>query len=651
MKKSPFNVRILNPDEYIPIRNCLPVTSFAMYESSTTNFHPDGLFSEVIFGQVGSSSRLIRRGYIDLRTEVITPHLFKQIISMKKTLYTGIMKGDTYAVFDNTLKDFVKTTINDPKANTGFQFFMENIKKVKFAYTDSVQRANKIKLIDKYRDEMFINKYIVLPAGVRDVRIKNGRPSSEAINKLYLALLSETEALPDANTVDPLFDPIRYRIQLKLVEIYDYIDNLMSGKKGFASGKYAARDVVYSNRNVITAALMNNAPSADSKRVFSIDEVEVPLFQAMKGAVPLIANKMLNSFFDQVFSIDQNEAYLINTKTLDLELSHIEDDELRKFTSFDGMEKIIDDFRNREIQFSPVKIKTTTENGKVEYKYLSLVYDDGINIHLFRNKYDFEQQFAHPEKYTDDLKALSILDNLNLDPEDYIIEGSCACYAQGMDIDPTDMDIIPNHKACTILSELPDKQEDKFGDFTVVVSGIELHVKRNLFKITDDKSFDKFKSTSSITIGKHSYLKASVLLARYQELNRITDKRKIEFLKSRVFDPTNVRPITYAEMCYLSTYFALRDKHATATRYPVLNLQNLVVYKIHLMSTAVSREVRLFMGSTLTYETLPEYPRLDSPVRAAMSLHPATLALYGADHDGMTPKYNIGIVLPSNRFR
>lgn len=632
MNKSPFNVKILEPNSYIASRNCLPVTSFNMYESSTTSFHPDGLFSEVIFGQVGSNNRLIRRGYIDLRTEIITPHLFKQIVSMRKSLYMGIMKGDTYAVFDKSVKDFIKVESTDPNANTGYDFFMKNIQKVEFQYTDSVQRANKIKLIDKYRKEMFIDKYIVIPAGLRDVRMKNGRPSSEEINKIYLGLLSLTNALPDEHTVDPVFDPIRLQIQMKVVEIYDYIDNLMSGKHGFAQGKYAARDVVYSNRNVITAAVMNNADTASSKRVFSIDEVEVPLFQAMKGAVPLVVHEMNKLFMAQYIPVENNSVYLINPKTYETELCELDDETHRNFTTVEGLERIINNFRNLEFHFKPVSLKTINDKGKPEYKYLSLVYDTGDKIYLVRNINDFAAAYNRTDKYRDDIPTLAILDNLNIDPSDYIVEGSCACYAYGMDITPGDIDIIPNSRALSILSALNNKVTDQFGDFTVSIDNVELHVKHNLFEVTNDKKFEELKNDTTY-IGKHHYLSASTMLTRYDSLKRVGDLTKIEFLKNIIFDRTKLRPLTYVELCYIAAYSALKNKHATATRYPVLNLQNLVVYNIHLMSTAVSREVKFCNVNTDSYSVLPEYPRMDSPVRASMSLHPATLELYGAKYD------------------
>lgn len=44
-KLAPFNITMINPDEYVKRKQCLPVSSNAMYESSTERFHPDGLYS------------------------------------------------------------------------------------------------------------------------------------------------------------------------------------------------------------------------------------------------------------------------------------------------------------------------------------------------------------------------------------------------------------------------------------------------------------------------------------------------------------------------------------------------------------------------------------------------------------------------------
>ena len=163
--KAPFNISVIDPIEYIQRKECLPVSSHSVYESSTQLFHPDGLFSEVIFGQVGSKERLIKRGFIDLHTKLINPHLFKQWMRLKG-LYKDVISGKKYAYFDKEAKDLVATTPTDPNANTGYNFFLSVIPKIQLTENDSIQRNNRIRVLKEYADRMFIDKMIVLPLEV-----------------------------------------------------------------------------------------------------------------------------------------------------------------------------------------------------------------------------------------------------------------------------------------------------------------------------------------------------------------------------------------------------------------------------------------------------------------------------------------------------
>lgn len=79
------------------------VKDLAIFESSSTNFNPKGLFSTEIFGRVGSEDRTKKFGYIDLRIKVFHPLIYKHIVSLKK-LYENILLGKVYAKFDNEKK-------------------------------------------------------------------------------------------------------------------------------------------------------------------------------------------------------------------------------------------------------------------------------------------------------------------------------------------------------------------------------------------------------------------------------------------------------------------------------------------------------------------------------------------------------------------
>lgn len=127
-------------------------------------------------------------------------------------------------------------------------------------------------------------------------------------------------------------------------------------------------------------------------------------------------------------------------------------------------------------------------------------------------------------------------------------------------------------------------------------------------------------------------------------VKRLKDEVKFEFFRTIVADINKFRPITMVELCYVATYMALRGKCCTVTRYPVLNIENLVPCKIHLMTTTPGRVVSLCTSVNDTAVVFPEYPvlgNIHSILKQSVSLHPTTLELLGADHDGDTISLNI----------
>lgn len=164
MEDTPFNLDLLFlKNEHT--RSIGLVKDLSIFESSSNNFNPHGLFSTEIFGRVGSEERNSRYGYINLHVKVLHPLLFKQIVSLKK-LYENIMLGKIYAKFDNTIKDFVSANSND--GETGYEFFLKHFSKIKLEDNGSDGRLFKIKLLDKYKlEDMMIDKFLVLPAGLK----------------------------------------------------------------------------------------------------------------------------------------------------------------------------------------------------------------------------------------------------------------------------------------------------------------------------------------------------------------------------------------------------------------------------------------------------------------------------------------------------
>ena len=286
---APFNIRIMDVDKYITDHQTLPVTTSLIKEPSSPLFNKDGLFSEEIFGRIGTVDRLLTLGYIELNTTIVAPALYKALEKLGG-IYIDIMAGRVYARWNDELQDFERAyedPEDDDSIDTGFSFFLTHYPKIKFKLTNSMTREARVKLLDMYRDISLYKRILVMPAGLRDIaNDDNGKLIQDDINKLYAGLLAYTDSIPKGAS-SPTYDGIRFNIQSKVVEIYEYLYNMMTGKRGFLQGSYASRKVALGTRNVISAAPMVSG-RPDDPQALKPNETMVGVFQTMKACQPLI---------------------------------------------------------------------------------------------------------------------------------------------------------------------------------------------------------------------------------------------------------------------------------------------------------------------------------------------------------------------------
>ena len=385
----PVNISVMNVDTFINQHQCKPVTSLFIRESSSDEFHHDGLFSEEIFGQIGSTDRLVTFGYINLRATIIQPLVYGYLIRIK-SLYGEIMSGKTYAVFDKTDSDFHTADATDPGAGTGYKFFIDQFAKLKIKRTESASQNDKVEVIDKYRSSCLIDKYLVMPAGLRDMREDEGRPAADSINKLYSSLMNYVSALPMDSEVanSDIFDAVRFSIQKKANEIYEFIFDMMEGKFGYFQRKYSSRNLALGTRNVITPPDMSGT-APDDPAYLKCDEIKTPLYQAVKMYQPIMVY-WLKNYTTKVFSQFSDQVALIDVDTHKLTYQPVSEDQKNMFTTSEGLEKIIALFDDTEFRFTPIFVYT--EEGKKYYMYL--IYDTGTDIWLVRDLEEFKRAYA-----------------------------------------------------------------------------------------------------------------------------------------------------------------------------------------------------------------------------------------------------------------
>lgn len=376
---NPVKISIMDVNEFVSKNNCLPVTSGFIKDATTGKFDDNGLFSERIFGELGTVNRLSQHGYIELNTTILNSDVFRMLCDLG-THYEAIMAGTLYAKFDSTLKDFVKVSSIDRDAETGYAFFMRYVTKLRFTPNESTSHNERIQALMNNKDNWTIQRHLVIPAGLREYREKDGRGESDAINVFYRRMVDVSTTLNGVDTENSIFDNVRYNLQRCANDVNNYLWEFMQGKTGFIQDKFAARSVARATRNVLVSADVSSADDNPEAAVHP-DEVMVPLIQAMAAAMPVFKYTLKTLFFNNVFSQESDQAALIDPKTYALSYVVLTTKERSRYIASDKLESMISMFKDDELRHSPVTVIGADNN----YYYLYLIYRKGNDIYLGRS--------------------------------------------------------------------------------------------------------------------------------------------------------------------------------------------------------------------------------------------------------------------------
>jgi hypothetical protein len=363
----PLNISLLIPTKE-QLRLVLPITSLDITDGPGGSFHDDGLFSTQIFGRVGDPARDRTFGYIDLKVPVFHPIIFRTLVKLRG-LYGGILSGMEYATWNPTKRDFDPS--NELDGETGYDFFYRHWQEIEFAKTNSDIRNVRITLIEKYRDQAAFDKLLVLPAGLRDAEIdSDGRMSMDEINEYYQGVLMLVRNFPDNITPKgdlSMYNRTRYALMLRVASIYDHIETLISGKHGFIQGRWASRRVFNGTRNVISS-LDTTTADLDQPNRPKFNDTVVGLYQAAKAVLPKTIYHLKNStVVGEIFDTTSNRVELVNAVTLNREWVDISNQDMDRWGTEEGLEKVVEELSIIEKRSRPVEIAG---------HYLALVYVD-----------------------------------------------------------------------------------------------------------------------------------------------------------------------------------------------------------------------------------------------------------------------------------
>lgn len=348
------------------------VTSPAIFAESGRTIDPEGLYSQEIFGIIGSDDRMVKYGYIDLYAEVLHPRIYHYLITIS-SLFKGIIEGTTFAKYDAETNTFVKADITD--GDTGITFFMEHLNTLDFGTSNSADRQNMINSLNKWREEGHLtnDKLLVIPAGLRDFETDdNGRIIEIDINDLYRKVLNIAKMLRGIKSLKSV-DYIRSRVQTSVYEVYLHISSMLDGKKKFIGKHWTSRNVEFATRNVIGGKPIE-FDHLDDIPDDIVDYASIGLLQYIKAIAPVTKHYLTKYYVESFFSDGSNKGYLFDVKTKKKIHVDVPDKERSYWTTSDGLENIMNRMINTHIRNTPVLI-----SGKA----IAMVYDQGNHIEIY----------------------------------------------------------------------------------------------------------------------------------------------------------------------------------------------------------------------------------------------------------------------------
>jgi len=334
------------------------------------DFHEDGLFSLSIFGQLGTQERKLQFGYINLNCEIMSPHLFYEVGKLSG-FYEKIIAGKAFATWNDDEKIFEPSNFED--GETGYSFFMNKVKEIKWAETKSDKRKQKIDLLKQHEKNMFIEHLIVRPAGLREYMItSDGKGKEDEVNPFYRRIIGVAQILGTMNSKDKSADIFRYRLQMVIQEIYKLVYRVSSGKGGVIQNNWTKRGLDGSTRNVITASTVPIEDLRDERQLNTMVDINttiIGLYQYTKSIMGKADFYIRSLFLENILGDGSNfKINLVNKETGKVELVE-SPEEVIKYMSSDGIDKyIVDALKEKDYVHQPITLG--------DY-YLCNIYDDG----------------------------------------------------------------------------------------------------------------------------------------------------------------------------------------------------------------------------------------------------------------------------------
>ena len=307
-----FKADLLNTDKFIKNNDLQEITNPVFFNGPVPT--EDGLLSNEIFG-ITKVERSGIYAYIGLGGNFIHPLVYKTLCKINNKIEDVVNGTDYFTISDKG------ELVQDPNGDTGIDWLKKNFSKLKFKMSDSTARTKRVNFIDKVRDVMWLDKWIVIPPFYRDVESRDNGIGVGEINKLYSSLIMATKALKEtAGYGLTLSDVTKARVQNILVQIFDWFGNgttingvetpaNLPGKMGLIKRGLMHKTIDYSARLVMSAPDVSGE-SLDDLMV-DMDHCGLPLAAGLCCFKPFVMF-WLRRFFENRFAGKLEYPIMIN---------------------------------------------------------------------------------------------------------------------------------------------------------------------------------------------------------------------------------------------------------------------------------------------------------------------------------------------------
>lgn len=382
-----LKTEVLDVEDFIKVNEVQEVTDPIFFVRNGVPTE-QGLLSNEIFG-ITKEDRSNRFAYIDLYDWFLHPLAYVEWSRMDSRIKDIVFGNKKFIINDQG--DFEESE----NGKSGVKFLKDNFSKIKIKSTDSIKRDNKIKFLVQNQKNIFIKKYIVIPAYYRDVNSNaDGRVGVGELNKYYSSLLIAVRSLKETQEYGlSMSDATKGRIQETLVLIYNYLcgtGGADTGGIGLSKKQGIIKTSVMSKTSDQGSRLVISAPNIKAENIDALmvdtEHCALPLASALVNFKPFIIFNV-KRFFDNEFAnnpthtlIDEN-GNEINVEIKDPEIV-FSDVEIES-----QMNKFIHGYSKR---LTPVNVPLT--NGRTAYLYFRGQNANIKNQDIHRNQTPLEKR-------------------------------------------------------------------------------------------------------------------------------------------------------------------------------------------------------------------------------------------------------------------